>query len=113
MEKEIEIYNVDESGFNYTSNKTYGWYRRNQSNLSTHQQHITNTTLVSAVTMAGDHYYCIVKNSHNRKSFCYFLTMLVRRLDETKPNWRQNSIILVDNATLHKTPEVYELVRKL
>ena len=38
---------------------------------------------------------------------------LSKVLDADKPDWRENSIIFMDNAGYNKKPEVKELVRKL
>ena len=62
--------------------------------------------------LTGEHHYSLVKGSHTAKSFTLFLTMLVRRLDVVRPDWREDSIFLVDNATIHGTPLVLKVAKQ-
>ena len=42
-----------------------------------------------------------------------FLIHLTNYLDEESPNWRDNTIILLDGATYHKGAEIRNYMRKL
>ena len=42
-----------------------------------------------------------------------FFVNLVKRLDETRENWRKNHIILMDNAPYHKSTDTIRLLEHL
>ena len=38
-----------------------------------------------------------------------FFRQLVRRLDNQRPEWRKNSVIMLDNATYHTSPVILKV----
>ena len=41
------------------------------------------------------------------------LMELVEVLEKEDPSWRSNSVVLMDNARYHKTPQVMQLLKNL
>jgi hypothetical protein len=73
LENKVEVINLDESNFNFSDHRNYGWKKPTDQRRSTFQQKMKNITLLSAVTSQGDHYYTLIRDSHNRFTFKIFL----------------------------------------
>ena len=71
---------------------------------------MTNVTLVSAITIEGLHYYALIKGSNNQWTFARFMMMLNERLTKENPRWKRKCYILLDNATIHKTPHMNKVI---
>ena len=52
--------------------------------------------------------FTINSGKNNSTTFMLFLIKLSNHLDDTKPNWRQNTIIMVDNAPYHRSKMMME-----
>lgn len=89
LEQGKKIINFDESGFNCSSNKNYGWVSKEGGGLRMHQKGFKNITLLSVITLEGDHFYSFVKGTHNQITMVEFLRQLTRRLDHQYPDWRE------------------------
>ena len=77
------------------------------------KQAFANVTLLAAVTPNGDLYYVLVRGSNTHHTYIAFLKMLAEKLDKDYPRWRQTSILLQDNAALHKVQEVDDTIKAL
>ena len=58
--------------------------------------------------------YIINSGKNNSNTFMLFLIKLSNHLDEVKPNWRQNTVLMVDNAPYHRSKLMmskYELLK--
>ena len=42
----------------------------------------------------------------NSKTFAFFLLRLVKYLTETEPDWREHTVIMLDNAAYHRSAYV-------
>jgi hypothetical protein len=62
--------------------------------------------------MRGEHYYAMVRNSNTQYTFSIFLEDLADRLDQENRKWRENTVFLMDNARLHLTQVVKEVIFK-
>ena len=49
--------------------------------------------------------------STTASSFTIFLKRMFKCLDTNEPSWKHNTIILLDNASYHKTPAVRDFFR--
>ena len=111
LESGVNIYSIDESGFNTTNNNNYGYVKKGDTRRSTFKQKLQNVTLISAVNMCGDHYYSLVKGSNNQWTFGKFLQDLAEKLDLESKDWRTKSLFLIDNAKIHHTEHIKAVIR--
>ena len=52
--------------------------------------------------------FTITSERNNSQSFELFLIKLSQYLDTTDENWRQNTIIMIDNAPYHRSKVMME-----
>ena len=57
--------------------------------------------MILAVDTTGEVFLSLVQSNSNAKIMEIFFQHLVRRLDDERPQWRRNTIILIDNAPYH------------
>ena len=58
--------------------------------------------------------FTINSGKNNSNTFTLFLIKLSNYLDDTKPYWRSNTIIMIDNAPYHRSKlnmSKYELLK--
>ena len=61
--------------------------------------------MIAAVCSQGSLHLALTQVNTNSEVFMMYLTWLTRSLDAGDINWRTNSILLLDGATYHMTPE--------
>jgi hypothetical protein len=69
--------------------------------------------MFTAVTNQGDIFFQFVKGYSNEASVAAFFVELSKALDHSKPNWRSNHLLLLDNCSTHKTDTVTRLISRL
>jgi hypothetical protein len=76
------------------------------------KQAFTSITLVAALMDTGICHYSFVRGSHNSNSWGVFMDELSERLTRDDPNWRRNTIWLVDNHKMHHHKTVLDVIQK-
>ena len=61
----------------------------------------------------GHAYYAISDTNTTSETFSLFMLYLAETLDSEEPGWRKTSIILLDNASYHKSAYTLALLEKL
>jgi hypothetical protein len=61
MENNLNILNIDETGFHHSSNKNYSWRMKGGHSRPCFQEHFENITLLSGIDLLGNNYYCFIK----------------------------------------------------
>ena len=104
---------VDESWFGETNYQRTAW----QSNASKESQRNNvfqpRITMVAAIDNFGEAYLSIIQNNNNQYIFAEFVRELADQLDKERANWRNDTIWLVDGASMHSTTMVKEIYQKL
>ena len=59
--------------------------------------------MMAAVDNYGDAYLSLLQANTNQYTFAEFVRELVRILDKDRPQWRSDTIWLVDGAKMHTT----------
>ena len=59
--------------------------------------------MMAAVDNFGDAYLSLFQANTNQYTYAEFVRELVQILDVERPNWRQDTILLVDGAKMHTT----------
>ena len=102
------IINIDESVLNKTDERQRGWCKPGQSNMVTNMQRLRSLSIIAAVSSDGKFMFTINSGKNNSATFMLFLIKLSNYLDSTNINWRQNTIIMVDNAPYHRSKYMME-----
>jgi len=64
--------------------------------------------MIAAASSDGKLMFTINSGRNNSSTFLLFLIKLSDHLDQVNPNWRQNTIIMVDNAPYHRSKLIKE-----
>jgi DDE superfamily endonuclease len=71
--------------------------------MVTHSKKITSVNIIAGVSNTGSLYYTINKGKTNSFSFLLFVMKLCYHLNEGNINWRKDTIIMLDNASYHRS----------
>ena len=63
-------------------------------------------SMMLAIGTSGELYSSLYQVNTDSKIFCLFLTKLAAKLGTIDPNWRENTVLLLDNAPYHRAKEV-------
>ena len=77
-------------------------------------QRLRSLSIIAAVSSEGKFMFTINSGKNNINTFMLFLVKLSNYLDGSKPKWRQNTIIMIDNAPYHRSKFMmskYELLK--
>ena len=80
--------------------------------MVTTMQRLRSLSLIAAVSSEGKFMFTVNSGKNNSNTFMLFLIKLSNYLDSVNPKWRQNTVIMVDNAPYHRSKlmmEKYEL----
>ena len=69
--------------------------------------------MIAGIDNFGDAYLSIIQANNNQYTWSEFVRELVAKLDEDRPNWRDDTILLVDGAKMHSTELVQQIYQKL
>lgn len=70
--------------------------------MVTTMQRLRSLSIIAAVSSDGQFMYTINSGKNNSSTFELFLIKLSNYLDTINTNWRQNTIIMIDNAPYHR-----------
>ena len=82
--------------------------------MVTTMQRLRSLSLIAAVSSEGKFMFTVNSGKNNSNTFMLFLIKLSNYLDSVNPKWRQNTVIMVDNAPYHRSKlmmEKYELLK--
>lgn len=113
IEEGKKIISIDESGFQQTKYGDYAWTRKGVQTRRNYYEPNKNVTLICALSITGKLYYCLLKGSNNQWTFSRYLEMLETQLTKETPEWRRDTILLLDNATIHDAPHTLKTIADL
>ena len=70
-------------------------------------------SLICAIDNLGVAYFAVSTSTTDSDVFITFLMSLSNMLDYEKPEWRTETIILLDNALYHKSEQTAAAIKKL
>ena len=76
--------------------------------MVTTNQRLRSLSMIAAVSSDGRLMYTINSGKNNSSTFMLFIIKLSNFLDEINLNWRQNTIIMIDNAPYHRSRVMME-----
>lgn len=95
------IINVDESIISRTINRTRSWLPNGRRTFVAASKRLEQINIIAGVSSAGGLYYTVNRGRTNSYSFLLYICKLVEHLNATQPDWRQSTIIMLDNAHYH------------
>jgi hypothetical protein len=82
--------------------------------MTTTMQRLRSLSIIAAVSSEGKFMFTINSGKNNSNTFMLFLIKLSNYLDSVDPRWRQDTVIMIDNAPYHRSKlmmEKYELLK--
>ena len=61
----------------------------------------------------GSGYFSLLQANNNQYTYSEFVRELVQTLNVERPNWREDTVWLLDGAKMHSTELVQDIYRKL
>ena len=63
--------------------------------------------MIAAITSKGRVFSSINQGKNTTTTFAHFLVRLCRELEQRDRDWRSKSVILLDNASIHRSREAF------
>ena len=96
-----------------TDFRRYAWGEIDQRMSVPTKKALMRISLVLAFDNHGNVYFSLSDHNSNSDTFSLFMQHLAKALDADRPGWRQNTIILLDNASYHKSTATIEVLEAL
>jgi hypothetical protein len=107
------IINYDESSYDKWSYCYRSWCLKGKSNRQLQRRITPPVTLVGVVDSNGNIYTTLFQSKSNERTTILGIVELVKMLDIEDQNWRQNSVLIIDNVKYHKSKKLKESLRKM
>ena len=75
---------------------------RGKHNMVTQNTRLYCINMIGAISSRGEFFYTVNQGKTNSYTFLLFMIKLVEHLNQIDKNWKQNSLIVLDNAQYHR-----------
>ena len=89
------------------------WRTQKAKNSMISNQIAPRISMIVGIENDGSLYLSLLQANNDSKTMEIFFHSLVRKLDQERPNWRSNTILLLDNAPYHTSGPAYDMMAKL
>jgi DDE superfamily endonuclease len=97
------IINIDETNVVSTDSRTRGWWFPKQKNQNTRSSRLCGVNIIIGISSYGEFFYTVNYGNTNTDTFFLFMLKLVQQLTSIDTNWRDNTVLLLDNASYHRS----------
>ena len=107
------IINIDETWLNMTEFRRHAWGERGKRLSVPTLKAMRRISMTLAFDNEGKVHYALSDQHTNSATFGLFMSHLAATLDHDRPGWRKYSVILLDNASYHKSAQALEGLEEL
>ena len=107
------IINADESWINQQDFRHHKWCRRHDNNSAPQKEIDPRISLLVAIDSWGEVYVSLTQVNTNSEVFSIFLERLASKLTEQRPDWRQDTVLLLDGARYHNSEVARATIARL
>jgi len=107
------LINLDESWINETDFRRMKWRPPGDSNVQPALQLSPRITLIAALDTLGNAYLTLTQANSNNKTMEIYFHQLAAKLDRERPSWREDSVIITDNAPYHVSASTQRVLQDL
>ncbi len=107
------VINIDESWLNTMAFKHHSWTKVGEANARPTKELSTRVSFIAAIDNRGASYISLGTANTDSAVMITFLVELAKQLDMEDPYWRDNSVVLLDNASYHRSAETRSAIKKL
>jgi len=112
-QKKTVFLNIDETWLDageYTRRK---WAPKGSTNSVPIVQIRPRISMITGLDTLGNIYLSLTQSNSNSKVMEIFFRQLVLKLNKDRLDWRENTIVILDNASYHSTSSVIKLLESL
>ena len=107
------VINVDESWLNTMAYRRHSWTKVGKSNARPTKELSTRVAILAAIDNRGKAYISLGTSNTDSCVMLAFFSQLCKSLDCEDSSWREHSVVLLDNASYHRSAEVRAGIKKL
>jgi DNA-binding Xre family transcriptional regulator len=107
------LINIDESIIRSTDQRNRGWTRYGKRILTSRALRLPQISMIAAITSQGFTFFSINQGKTTSLTFSFFLTGLCKALDARIIDWRTNSTLLLDNASIHRAKDSLQVYNEM
>ena len=100
------IINVDETWISSTSFQRRKWCRKDSTNSVISRQIQPRISMIAAMDTDGDTYACYTTVNTNTSVMKLYLSYLAEQIEKDRPNFRDDTVLLLDGAKYHTNFEI-------
>ena len=113
LKEGIRIINIDETWINETSHTRKTWGPRDGSGNMKLNSVSPRLSMIAALDTEGCVWFTLSHSNTDSNMMTLFLLHLTKLLDTETPYWKDSTIILLDNASYHRSQETKVVLQKL
>ena len=95
--------NIDETWINESDFRRRKWREYDGTNAVPTHSLTPRITLIAALDTMGNIYLTLTQANSNNKTMEIYFYHLVAKLDRERPNWRDDTVLLLDGASYHRS----------
>ena len=107
------ILNIDETWLGMSDFRRMRWQVKGRANTLKQVQVQPRITMIIAYDNTGQVYFSLLQSNSNNKTMELFFRDLVRRLEQDRISWRDDTLIVLDNAPYHTSTQTINVFKKL
>ena len=113
-QKKTVFLNIDETWIDMSDFRRMKWKPKNSTNSNPIFMVWPRISMILGMDTLGNVYVTLTQSNSNQQVMELFFKDLVQKLDKERSNWRKNTIVVLDNASYHKSNialKMYEALR--
>jgi hypothetical protein len=111
--KDKVVINIDESIITQTDYRKYSWMLPKTNTLQLKSDRMGQVSLIMGVASDGRLFFTANRGSNNGSTVFLFLKKLAAQLDLENPEWRDTTILLLDNAPYHRGNKLKDKLKEV
>ena len=112
-QKKTIFLNIDETWLDMSDFRKMKWRPKYSTNSNPVFMVWPRISMIIAIDTLGNVYFCLTQSNSNQNIMECFFRQLVQKLDKDHIGWRENTILLLDNASYHKGTNILKLYESL
>jgi len=108
LKNQTRCLNIDETWINQGDMRHMKWRRRGQTNSISDKAIQPRLSVIAAIDTEGESYMSLSIANTDEDTFRLFVSKLAKKLDQDRPGWKEDTIVLLDNAPYHGSQKTRE-----
>ena len=101
LKSHTRVLNVDETWVNRGDMRHMKWRKRGQTNSISDKEIRPRLSVIAAIDTEGETYMSLSIANTDEDTFRLFIQKLSIKLTLERPNWKEDTVIMMDNASYH------------